>query len=339
MSLENILSDIAADLGLDITAGSDERTLAIVRVNQSAKELYEADDLIGSLREQLFDMGVLTQQVSLPYYVGEIRGCRYYDSRLHVTVHDMAPRYAIGIGNEVWPLQWRVLNNASPICQALENYSALDVSIPLPEDECFTITITGTTTNSHRATETLVFCPPDDPENPVRTDLANDLVKRTVNNWKSIESIKKSKNTIYDVTVTDVDGNIIAQIPNTNTMSRYVVLQILDTETPNVSSLEVLYKQRYFAFNNDEDEFCVGHNQYDKAIYWKYLEHECARNKDVTGALAAMQKCQQVVQQIANNAEMGIEKKINFGRCPYFNLSPFAVPMFSGKYYPRHVSH
>src|SRR5207253_1562941 len=129
--------------------------------------------------------------------------------------------------------------------------------------------------SSTRATEEVTFCP-------------GELTMTTVNTWKApmVESIRKNILTNYDLSIRDVDGNELSIIPNILYAPSYVTLQVLDFEVTSYYSVEILYKLAYYPFRFDEDEFIVGHSAYDKAIYWKYMEHEYARNKDIDGSLA-----------------------------------------------------
>lgn len=321
MSLRTILIDLGADLGIDITSDS-ERALAVHRINQAAQEIYEANDLIGSLREEVFDPNTTTQQVALPFYVGQIRGIRYYDStsRQRITIQDIRSRWNHGMGNEVWMLRWRLISNKWPLKQNINNQSALVLSVPMAEEVCFNVTIIGQTSNSTRINETITFCP-------------GDLTHTTKNNWKNIESIRKDITTKYDITVKDVDDVELSVIPNICHSPSYVILQVLDYEISSQYAIEILYKLAYFPFKEDDEDFIVGHSSYDKAIYWKYLEHEYARNKDPDGALAAHTKCDEVISQIMNNNDSGTAKTINFAPNPYFQMYPQLNRNFGPSYH------
>lgn len=312
MSLKNILADVVADVG-GSTSNDSEKAIIVKRINDAAEEIYNCEDLSGSLREQVFDLNTDTQQISLPNYVGEIRGMRYYDARLKITLNDMMPRYHYGLGNEVWPLKYRVLTK-SPLATFITNQSVLKVTSPLASLENFTVTIVGSTPNSSVVRETLNFS-------------VGDLTKTTVANFETVVSITKSSPTTYDLIVSDVEDTELARIPNAALNSEYIIVQVLDFESTNPNTIEVLYKHRLFPFVNEYDEFPAG-SAYDKAIYWKYLEHEAARNKDVKGSVAAMQKATQIIRQVAENIEAGLEKVVDAQENTLLsNPSVYAFPL------------
>lgn len=307
--LLDILKDVAASFGEDINDPS-QKPLVITRVNKAAEELYACTDLAYSLREQVFDLNTDSNQVSLPNYVGELRGMRHYDWRQNITVVDMQPRYHFGIGNEVWPMQFRMLDK-SPIARNIENESTITVSIPIAEPSEFVVTIIGSTSNSAKIIEKLTFA-------------VGDLSKISTGNFTDIFEVRKDKLTLYDITLKDIEDNILGVIPNNEFYSLYHIFQVLDSVSTNTNVIEVLYKQRFSPFNNDEDTFVCG-DVFDKAIFWKYFEHESARQKDTKGAIAALQKCVQVINQINQNVGAGLEKKINFGPNKYAGMTRFAI--------------
>lgn len=325
MPLKAIIDDLVADMGVSVNNDS-ERALLVTRINQCAKEVYDSTDLIGSLREQVFDMSFVDapQQVSFPFYVGSIRGLRYYDSRLKIRAHDMMPRYSYGKGQEVWSLQFREIGKY-PLARDIANESILNVSIPLEENSAFNVIISGATNNSYKSTEIVTLAP-------------GEISKFTTANFKApIDSIQKSVITSYNVTIKDIDDNILAVIPNTELFSSYTVVQILDNNpTANQMVIECLYKQRFINFSNDFDEFPCG-PKYDKVIYWKYVEHEAGRNKDIPLASAAVTKANAIIKQINADAEGGLEKPMLVAPCQYFNLSDYSLGRFTRRSYPRYV--
>lgn len=308
--LLDILNRIVSFSGEDLTNAA-QKSLVVTRVNQAAKEVYESEDLAGSLREIVLDLDTDTQQVTLPFFVGHVRKIRYHDARLAVTLQDQQPRYHYGLSNEVWPLQFRLLPN-SPIARDLDNYSTVTVSIPQADTKEFSVILVGTTNNSHRVSETLTFA-------------IGETSKESQSNFAAFESIRKNKITAFDVTIKDADENIIAIIPNADFKVEYQVLQVLDSEVSNNQNfIELLYKTRFFPFQNDYDSFPCG-DSYDDAIFYKYVEHELTREKDAEGAVAALAKSSEIIERVTRDASSGIEKKINFGPNPYSGMARFAI--------------
>lgn len=309
--LLNILEDIAADIGLNL-AVAREKNLAIIRVNQCAKEIFDAEDIAGSMREQVFDLNVLTQQVSLPHYVGEFRGWRYYDARMKIAINDLQPRYHYGRGSEVWLLKHRFIGKF-PLARFISNQSVLRITSAIPTPEEFTISISGRTPNSAAVTEKLTFA-------------VGDTIKQTVNNWIEVTAIAKNVQTTYDQKFTDLEGNDLGTFPNASLTSEFTIIQVLDYESTNYNTVDCLYKVKFYPFKDDYDVFCCG-NEYDKAIYWKYMEHEASRREDKDTAIAALLKCNSIVKQISNSKEIGVEKLVGFCENPYMNLRGAVIPL------------
>jgi hypothetical protein len=318
--LNNILTDIASDIGGDLTVAS-QKALIIDRVNKAAKEIYTKTDLKNSLREQVFDLDTETAQVTLPHYVGEVRGMRHYDARLRISINTYAPRYHYGMAHEVWALKFRKLSK-SPIQREISNESTLEFSIPLVESVNISLVITGRTSNSNRFSETVVIP-------------AGELTAMSVGNYTSVESLQKTAYTIYDVTVKDVDDNTLAVISNNELASEYNLFQVLDynIET-NTAVIECLYKHKFYPFRSDNDEFVCGPD-YDRAIYYKYVEYELARQQKFDQAILAQSECNRLIKEIGEDAEIGIELETNFAPSPYYQATEFAVGMFGRRTYPH----
>jgi hypothetical protein len=304
--LLDILTDIAMEIGQTNT--ESEKSARIYRINKAAREIHEGTDLPESLREDVFDINVSSQQVSLPAYVYKVRGMRFFDGRHSINLDDMRNRYNFNYTgeNELWYLQWRKKQNQA-LSREIANQSVIKVSVPLPEESSFTVTLTGSTDKSSRVTEILSFA-------------VGDTEKTTTTNFVTLESIVKSRATKYDINLYDVENNLIGQIINAEYQSYYNIYQIQDTESftmpANTSGVEIFYKLKFFPFKNDTDCF-LGTDRYDSAIYWKFLEH---RSKDVKDASAYAIKCNQLLELAFDNEQAGQRTKINFKPHPFLNL-------------------
>jgi len=310
MALLNILQMIGASDGITIT-DANEKLALVARVNEAARELYELEDFPESLEEELFNLDVASQMVSLPWYVEWIRGWRYYESRLRGETHDKRNRYSSDFGNELYFHRWRHFK-FSPVSRDIVNESTLTLSIPEADDTKFTVSVVGATTNAARTQETITFEP-------------GDLTHTTSGNFKApLSGIVKDGPCKFDITVKDAEDNTLSVIPNHMTQIRYHVIQILDYESYSLdtqtNSVEILFKRKYQELVNDYDEFLFG-DKYDKAIYWKYKSHQAENEK----ALAIYEiKCNDVLRSIQSTEAMGTKFQIGFARNPYFHM-PYAI--------------
>lgn len=306
MPLLNILTDIAKERGATSTVA--ERAVRVADVNAAALEIHNSTDVPEAMDEDVFDINVTTQQVALPSYVDKIRGHRYFDSRLAVDVDDGRNRYNyLNCGeNELWYQQWRK-KRTTALQRLINNQSILKFSIPLANGEPFSLDIVGQTDKSHRIIETVNFS-------------ATDIEKITAFNWKDVESITKSLLTKYNITVKDVEDNVLAIILNSEYISSYIVYQIADTEgftlPTNTAGVEIIFKRKFQPFKNNKDTF-HGTDIYDKAIFWKYMEHN---SRDAEDAASYQIKCRQILTQLIDTEEAGIRRKIKFSQVAYWYL-------------------
>ncbi len=311
MPLLDIINSVAADLGAKPASNTDQRSLIIKRINEAAIEMYDKTDLVNSLLEQVFDLDVESAQVSLPFYVGDVRGFRHYDARLRISINTHAPRYHYGQAHEVWPLKYRRLNK-SPLERNISNESVLKFTIPVVEASDIVLKIVGQTSNSAQAEETV-------------TIVAGTLEAFSVGNFiMPLISLRKEDYNTYNISVFDVEDNLLAVIPNSELFSEYNIFQVLDHDTTtNTAVIECLYKRRFTPLRNDYDTFLEG--KYDKAIYWKYFEHEMARQQKYDQAVLAAGKCDAIIGEIMENTTVGMELETNFAPCPYYDMSYYAV--------------
>ena len=164
-----------------------------------------------------------------------------------------------------------------------------------------------------RVTETITF-------------KVGDTAKATQNFFADVTAILKSSETTYDLTVIDVGDNVVAFIPCHLRAVTYKLLQVLDrTEQQSQDVLlELLFKHKFEPFINDTDCFVAG-SMYDKAIYWKTLEHIYAK-QDGKADDAAMcgQKSQALIANIISNS-VGNKLDMQFAFGPNSTLAALDV--------------
>jgi len=315
MALLDILKMIEASDGISIE-NTAQKNLLVARVNEAAKELYEECDFREALGEEIFDFDKGSQVVALPWYVEYVRGWRLHHSRIPGMVDAMENRYNEGKGNETWFSKWREICH-SPIMREISNESQLVFNVAEPEDEDVSITITGATVNADKTQETVTL-------------IAGELSAVSLNPFLSpIINIQKSAPTKGNITVTDVEGNVLSVIPNHRTFALYKIVQIFDYDylvmVDTSAQIEVLFKRRFSGLVNDYDEFLFG-DKYDKAIFWKYKEHQA---NDVEAAAAFEGKCSNVLRKIEENQAVAVRRVVNFRKSPFVRLpygNPFGPP-------------
>lgn len=307
MSLRNIKDAIQLATGINWNNTSDA-TKYLAVVNSGAYELYTALDLVGSICETIVRFDSESKIIALPYFVGGIRGVRWYSSPWKIVFNDIRPRY----NNAGWgeqSLNWREIG-FSPLGEEIDNYSCLKFTIPFKESSNITLLITGATENSAQITETLVLP-------------ANSLEVTTVNQFKTVESIRKAATNSYNITILDANDTVLGEIPNNQLSSSYQIVQIVDdsftSSAYSNSGVECLFKRRWFPFVLDTDEFpCTG---YDDAIVCKFLELYYApldgkrEQRDYYKT-----KCSELIQHRYQDDAGGKEFPVEFGEAKFYSM-------------------
>lgn len=257
--LSDIRSELTSDFGFSQTTALEKSYLTKL-INDALAEVYRDNELYMSDREQLFDVGVDNQIITLPSNVDKILAVRRYDSRTKVTLQDMRPRYrsmAWAAPYTEYPyLQWRFKNRACLKREFLD-VSPFTYTVNQPVAGGFTLKITGRTETAARVSESIVFS---------GTESAK------VGSVPFVEyfAMLKNRTVAEDIIVTDGEGNEVAVIPNNELRISYPYYQILDrNETISASTflVEVLYKLQQAPLVEDSDSFLD--DIYDKVIYWQ----------------------------------------------------------------------
>lgn len=305
MPLRTILLNAASEIGLTLSNTTD-RTWLIQKINEAAEDLYTSDDLVDSLREQVFSLEVDDQQISLPWYVYKIRGARWSQLKMPIRLDDMRPRYAtMGYNEMLWrSFTWRIKEKHA-IGKDITNSAPFVVSIPMAEMLAFVVTIIGVTSTSTRVVEQVHFAP-------------GDTVRNCINSFLSVKSITKDILITNDISVQDINGVELAVIPNNELSSSYTILQIIDFDQSNFTNegcmcVEVLYKTKFTPFSNDYDEFPCG-PIYDQCIFYKFMEIFSGKKGEFDKATAYKTKCNELVGNIAKETEDSEEVRMDFGK-------------------------
>ena len=309
MPLHSIRSELAADLGIKINTAA-ERDYLDGKINKAAKEIWDNFDLRNAMREQIFQLLVDRQLITLPHYVYRVRKARWYESRMLIPVKDMRPRYHHSEwGNN--SLNFRIVKEGAPLSRDIENQGPITITLSKAAESVHVFTIVGKTPFAARVSESITF-------------QIGDLSKNTVANFEDVESINKNIVTATDALFYDMDGNEISAVPNSELKASFMILNVHDRfESFGVAPLvEVLYKTNFTPFKNDYDQFPCGDN-YDRAIYFKTREHLAMtqQGEEATKTVLGMYaKCKEQIQMIEQNANDGVVQMLDYAPCPSYEL-------------------
>lgn len=300
--LKDILTEVAATAGIKIDSAS-QRELLVFKINKEAEELYNNAELHNSLREQIFEMGITDQLVTLPWYVGEIKAIRDYDSQLPIHLVDMRPKYQTGEWDHKRSLEYRLKQQNYPLEREFTNESRLRFEFSEALTSDLTVTTTGQTHKAQRSTEVLTFH-------------AGESEKWCDNSWVDIESFRKSGVCNADLSIYDVDGNKISEIANCNTEARYTLLQVLEKfqTLARTTLVLLLYKTAFIPFKEDTDTFPCG-DIYDRAIHWKTLAsiYSLVEGKEEF-VKVCISKVNEILVNIALVKNSNLRMRMDFGK-------------------------
>lgn len=320
MPLSKILLDIATETGISV-ANPAERAWIVDKVNDIALELYQRMDIDGSLREQTFNISQsdtdgpqYSSLVALPYYVNQIRGIRFSAwPGGKVPQNDMRPRYSVGKGwgdgSNEFSTPFRMVQDDAPLKRDIVNASVLTLSVNAAATAAISIYIVGKTTNAERAQETVVLP-------------AGELEVQTAGNFEVIESISKVEQYDQDIYISDVDGNELAVLFNSQTKTCYKLLELQDNNAGyqsgviragGFSAIDVLYKIKFTPFANLQDEFPCG-PKCDRAIFYQFVAMYAAQNGQPDKAAGYGAKADELLGNINGDSEGGKNMSFQFGR-------------------------
>lgn len=246
MPLGYVLNQLGNKLGLD--PGTDQqpgedRPILLRIANEAARELYPQADFPGSLMEQVFKING-DQTISMPSYVGPLRGMREYASMQTWHINQMRPRY-----NQFnWTDMWRNyrLKNKQALQNSVVNQSFGIITVKSVEDPPIVVTVSGPTDQATLINESVTM---------------DSVSKSTVNVFLDYSAVKKDRVNTVDVTLSDVDGRVLTVIPNYDKQAMYQIVDVsacpwLPMNTsPLDNYIEVLYKQKLKYLFYDADEF------------------------------------------------------------------------------------
>lgn len=331
MPLRNILQDISSAFGIKLD-NTEELAYTLTKVNEAAEELYGSCDLPGSLLEQVFQhTNEDTGQVSLPYYVGHVRGMRYVGLNARINIKDMRPRYHRNAWKNVDLLNYRIKSTSAALGREIKSGGQLTLTLAKVESAPVTVDLVCQTQYSESIKESLTIAAGD-------LTVTSTLVPVEV---KSL--VKTTGPSAYNITVTDINGRVLAEIPNSEVSPCYTIVQVRDsfvfssfTDTDTLT-YEVLYKLRWKPFVNLSDEFpCPG---CDKLIFWKFSEHYASyKEGSEERAILAAKKVEQLKGELFQNHEVGKDMDLEFGSNPFNSVQEnLGATCRSGYYHGYHT--
>ena len=303
MPVSYIIGQAGAKLGLN-PSQSNTRSVLIRYLNEAARELYAQADLKGTLMEQVFKVNG-DQTITMPWYVGPVRGLREYASMQAWHVNQMRPRY-----NQFnWPDMWRNyrLKNKQALQVSVTNQSFGVLTVPAVESPPIVVSLSGPTPTASSINEKITM---------------DATTKTSVNIFLDYTAVKKDRVNTYDVTLSDVDGKVLTVIPNNRKDAMYQILDIsacpwLPSNTsPLDNYVEILFKQVLPYLYNDDDEFPAQFD-YDDALVNKIMQlaMEEQNKVDIAGAYDA--KATRTAARVGEDQDRDTEDTISLVANPH----------------------
>jgi hypothetical protein len=305
--LLDIITRLAADTSLDVV---QQRTTLVNIANHSAKAIHHMLECNRIFKEVSLEVPP-DKLITLPYYIGEIRGLRIHTTEMPFDLKAMAvPRYSNST------LQYKIKNwrdlGDSPLHTNLTVVGPLTFTAASVEAQPITIIVTGQSDDANRIEEKVIL------------DVTS---KSTTHNFGlRIDTIACFTPRQYDITVTDDQGNEVATLFNNQSKTRYKLIDVSQIFWPmsdtidGMSIIDVLYKMPFFPLINDTDSFSAG-DDYDDAIYhygfYLYLLPMAGKEQD---AQQEFQRAILSIKSIKDGTEDAIDKRLNFGRNKFFDL-------------------
>jgi hypothetical protein len=312
MPVSYILQVVGAKTGLNPNVASSRSTL-LRWLNEAAEEIYYESDPPNSLQEQAFKVNG-DQTISLPWYVGPIRGIREVDSQIVWSMNRMRPRYA----QFNWPDSWRNIRliGEQALQATITNQSNVIVTTPFVENPPVIVTSTGQTEFGSSVSENITL---------------SSTSVQSVNAYINITAIKKNVVNAYDITINDIDGKLLSTIPNCQLTAKYQIYDVsvcpwLAVSTSTLEHyIEILYKKAFYTLYNNEDEFVFG-NKYDYVLINKMIQLWNEEQGKPDLATAFDSKATRSVARIQQDQHRATEDKVNFVANEHDTILPRVRP-------------
>lgn len=305
MSLKNILAKVSNVAGLS-PDNDIQRLQLLTYINEAAEAVWADSDLNGSLYD--LDVTVLDGSILvLPRNVLEIRAM--IDNNVFLPRWNMVDLYTkYQEGNRIADLwfNWRDLG-LSPVIKQPTVGGVLSYNTTAVEDSPPVVSMGCLTINSDNISE----------------DISMDLVVEHGTLLPiTINSLKKNIPSIYNITVKDAAGIILAVIPNNQLDSLYHLFDISTFPWNDTSilsrSMKVLCKKRLPYFQLDNDEFPAP--GYDMVVANKALEIWSINNQNSEQAALYDSYAARLAGRINSDQKRGVQEIVAFGSNPHDTL-------------------
>lgn len=303
--LIDLLNRLAVDFEYETNSTAASRAKTLAYINAASRELWNGNDLPGSLMEQAFTMDRSLNQVSLPWYVHSIRGMRRRLTGMKITMHDMRPRYYASPWMQ--PYNNFRIKRRTPLLRPLTAESQLTATITTAETDAVSITFIGQTTTANKARQTVTLA--------AGALTGTTSLQFTTEAPFGMIGISKDTRTSSDVTITDATNTIVATIPATETRATNTIVMLTDIANPSYNpedTVECLFKLPCEELFYDEDLF-AGSQALEDAVYWmaRYYYHSSSVVENMA-SVAAIEKANalDIAESVINNDESEAEHPI-----------------------------
>ena len=300
----NLIQRIASDTGLDAT---QQRGVISGFVNAAAKEMHTRLECNKAYR--VVTLVVPTDKViSLPYYIGELRGVKQHTNELMAKVTNIGqPRFTKST-REYMVNSWTELGE-SPLSSNISEIGPLSLVSNTTDD--VDVLINGQTVNSSAFEESVNMI--------TGTGITTNLYGPQINNIACF-SPRTS-----DILIYDAANVLVSTLYASQTSAKFKIIDVsrwafasYESETGNL--MDVLYKLPFTPLVNDSDSFLAG-DTYDDVLYHyaMYLFYLPQNGKENDAAIAKAQAFQSLIA-CKTEDEAAVVKKLNFGKCKFYGL-------------------
>lgn len=303
--LYNIVKRMASDTGLDSVQQAS--TLSKL-INNSAEEIHRRLEC-----NKIYRVVTLVVPpnlvVSLPYYVGDLRGVKNHCNEMMTNISNLGqPRFTKST-YEYQINRWTE-NGDSPLSQNMSTIGPLTLQCNSVDNAV--VLVNGQITSSQAFEESV---------------LLNAQSVMTVNLFGiNIYNIACFTPRTSDISILDSNGVLISTLYASQERTKFKIIDVSkfifgSNEAPNNNLMDVLYKIPFVPLTNNTDSFAAG-DDYDNVIYHyaMYLYYLPMAGKEQDASIAKSQAFQSL-KAIKDNEESGVVKKLNFGRCKFYNLA------------------
>lgn len=212
-------------------AGFAKREDALREINFAWVEIWNSDDMPNSVFEITVKPDDSNPLISLPWYVGVLRGVRLNASKERVHLYTPRPYYQ---DQHYFQSQytWKVMGTR-PLMRSIINATTMTFTIDKPEASVFNVYAVGPTDSASEDNETITFQP---------GETSMPCTKR----FTDLTSLTKDAFTLTDVNIIGANGEELGIIPNVEWEARNTIVQLTDRciiESNFCRCFDILYKK------------------------------------------------------------------------------------------------